>query len=129
VIFSVADFAGNKSMYKFTTLVQDAVRPQVRFSLRPPAPGDRRMRITVTSSESVKLRLLVTEVGRKGPLLKRFVSFWGKSTHARSVPFSGAVGKGVLVISGIARDLSGNATALPQCVVDPVTGQGACASP
>jgi hypothetical protein len=129
VVFTVADFAGNKSMYRFTTLVQDAVRPQVRFALRPPAPGDRRMRVTVTASESVKLRLLVTQVGRKAPLLRRFVSFWGDATHARSVPLRGAVGKGMLVISGIARDLAGNATALPQCVVDPVTGQGACASP
>jgi hypothetical protein len=57
------------------------------------------------------------------------VSFWGTGSHSRSVPFGGIVGKGLLVISGIARDLAGNATALPQCVVDPVTGQGACTSP
>ena len=116
-------------MYRFTTLVQDTIRPDVSFSLRPPAPGARRLRITVTASESVKLRLLVTQVGRKGPLLRRFVSFWGSSTHTRSLPLRGIVGKGLLVVSGVARDLGGNATALPQCVVDPVTGQGACTNP
>jgi hypothetical protein len=128
VIFRVSDRAGNESMYRFTTLVLDAVRPDVKFSLRPPAPGARRIRITVTASESVKVRLLVTQVGHKGPLLKRFVNFWGTATHARSVPLGGVVGKGLLVISGIARDRSGNTTALPQCVVDPVTGQGSCTS-
>jgi hypothetical protein len=129
VVFRVRDRAGNENLYRFTTLVQDAIRPDVRFSLRPPAPGARRLRITVTASESVKLRLLVTQVGKKGPLLRRYVSFWGSTTHARSVPLRGIVGKGLVVISGVARDLAGNATALPQCVVDPVTGQGACASP
>ena len=42
------------------------------------------------------------------------------------MPLRGAVRKGMLVISGFARDLAGNTTALPQCVVDPVTGQGRC---
>jgi hypothetical protein len=128
VVFRVSDRAGNESMYRFSTLVLDALRPDVKFSLRPPAPGARRIRITLTASESVKVRLLVTQVGRKTPLLKRFVSFWGTATHARSVPLRGVVGKGLLVISGIARDVSGNTTALPQCVVDPVTGQGSCTS-
>ena len=52
----VRDRAGNENLYRFTTLVLDAVRPDVRFSLRPPAPGARRLRITVRASESVKLR-------------------------------------------------------------------------
>jgi hypothetical protein len=129
VALRVRDRAGNESLYRFTSLVQDTIRPDVRFSLRPPAPGARRLRITVTASESVKLRLLVTQVGRKGPLLRRFVSFWGSSEHARSLPLRGTVGKGLVVVSGVARDLGGNATALPQCVVDPVTGRGACTNP
>jgi hypothetical protein len=129
VVFRVHDRAGNESTYSFTTFVQDATRPDVTFRLRPPAPGARRLRITVTSSESVKLLLLVTEVGKKSPVLHRFVAFWGAGDHTRSVPLSGRVGKTLLGISGIARDLAGNATALPQCVVDPVTGQGACTSP
>jgi hypothetical protein len=129
VLFRVRDRAGNENLYRFTTLVQDSVRPDVRFSLRPPSPGARRLRITVTSSESVKLRLLVTQVGKKGPLLRRFVSFWGSTKHERSVPLRGLVGKGLLVVSGVARDLAGNATALPQCVIEPVTGQGSCTSP
>jgi PKD domain len=128
VILRVADRAGNESMYRFSTLVLDAVRPDVKFGLRPPEPGARRIRITVAASESVKVRLLVTQVGHKRPLLKRFVNFWGKQTHERSVPLRGIVGKGLLVISGIARDRSGNTTALPQCVVDPVSGQGSCTS-
>ncbi|MDX6542073.1 MAG: hypothetical protein QOI71_3683 [Gaiellales bacterium] len=128
VAFRVSDRAGNESMYRFTTLVQDAVRPDVKFSLRPPEPGARRIRVTISASESVKVRLLVTEVGRKRPLLNRFVNFWGTATHARSVPLRGIVGKGLLVISGVARDRSGNTTALPQCWVDPVTGQGSCTS-
>jgi hypothetical protein len=129
VVFRVSDRAGNENMYRFTTFVQDAVRPDVSFSLRPPAPGARRLRVTVRASESVRVRLLVTQVGHTGPLLRRFVSFWGDGSHARSVPLRGIVGKGLLVVSGVARDLAGNATALPQCVVDPVTGQGSCTSP
>ena len=57
------------------------------------------------------------------------MNFWGDKPHTRSVPLRGGVGKGLLVVSGIARDLAGNATALPQCVVDPVTGQGSCTTP
>jgi hypothetical protein len=129
VEFRVSDRAGNQAMYSFTTFVQDTIRPDVRFSLRPPEPGARRMHIVVKASESVKVRLLVTQVGRKGPLVRRFVSFWGTGAHARSVALRVSVGKGLLVISGIARDLAGNATALPQCTVDPVTGQGACTAP
>jgi hypothetical protein len=129
VVFFVSDFAGNESMYRFTTYVQDTVRPDVRFSLRPPAPGDRRLRITVRASESVRIRLLVTQAGRNGPLLRRYVSFWGTGSHSRSVPLRGIVGKRLVVVSGVARDLAGNASALPQCVIDPVTGQGNCVSP
>lgn len=129
VVFRVSDRAGNQAMYSFTTFVQDTTRPDVKFSLRPPLPGARRLQIVVKASESVKVRLLVTQVGRTSPLLRRFVSFWGTSAHARGVPLSGIVGKGLLVISGIARDLAGNATALPQCTVDPVTGQGSCTAP
>ena len=129
VVFRVRDFAGNEGMYKFTTLVQDAVRPDVKFSLRPPQPGARRLRITVHASESVRVRLLVTQIGRRGPLLRRYLSFWGDKSQARSVQLRGAVGKGTLVISGFARDLAGNATTLPQCVINPVTGQGRCSTP
>ena len=54
------------------------------------------------------------------------LSFWGDRTQPRSVPLRGGVGRGLLVISGFARDLAGNTHALPQCVVDPVSGQGRC---
>ena len=121
--------AGNESMYRFTTFVLDTVRPAVSFQLRPPAPGAHRLRVIVKASESVRLQLLVTQVGRKRPLLRRTVSFWGVAPHKRSIPLNGGVGGGVLVISGIARDLAGNATPLPQCVVDPVSGLGSCPSP
>jgi hypothetical protein len=57
------------------------------------------------------------------------VKFWGDASHKRSIRLTGGVGTSLLVISGLARDLAGNATALPQCVVDPVTGQGTCAAP
>ncbi|MDX6563112.1 MAG: hypothetical protein QOD65_2926 [Gaiellales bacterium] len=129
VVFRVSDFAGNQAMYRFSTLVRDTLRPDVKFSLRPPEPGARRLRITVQASESVHVRLLVTQVGRAKPLMQRDVNFWGNRTHARSVPLRGAVRKGLLIISGFARDLAGNRTELPQCVVDPVTGQGRCIAP
>jgi hypothetical protein len=129
VIFSVKDRAGNVNMYRFTTLVQDTVRPAVRFSFRPPAPGAHRLRVIVKPSESVHIRLLVTQAGRKKPLLRRFVTFWGDDRHSRSIPLNGGVGGGLVLISGVARDLAGNATALPQCVVDPVSGQGSCTTP
>jgi hypothetical protein len=129
VVFRVSDFAGNESMYRFTTLVQDSVRPDIRFSLKPPKPGARRLQITVKASESVHVRLVVTQAGRASPLLKRTVNFWGDRSQARSVPLRGAVRKGLLFITGFARDLAGNTSALPQCVVDPVTGQGRCTSP
>jgi hypothetical protein len=129
VIFSVKDRALNVSMYRFTTLVQDTVRPAVTFSFRPPAPGAHRLRVVVKASESVRIRLLVTQAGRKKPLLRRFVTFWGDAKHSRSIPLNGGVGGGLVLISGVARDLAGNATALPQCVVDPVSGQGSCTTP
>jgi hypothetical protein len=129
VIFVVKDHAGNESMYRFTTVVQDTVRPDVTFSLRPPAPGAHRLRVIIKASESVHVRLLVTQFGRAKPLLKSTVTFWGDGSHSRSIPLTGGVGKGLLVISGLARDIAGNATALPQCVVDPVTGQGSCSTP
>ena len=129
VIFSVKDRAGNVSMYRFTTLVLDTVRPAVTFSFRPPMPGAHRLRVVVKASESVHIRLLVTQGGRRKPLLRRVVTFWGEARHSRSIPLNGGVGRGVVLISGIARDLAGNATALPQCVVDPVSGQGSCTTP
>ncbi len=129
VVFFVSDFAGNEAMYRFTTLVRDVVRPDVSFSLRPPLPGAHRLRITVHASESVRVRLLVTQADRDKPLLRRYLSFWGDTAQTRSVQLLGGVGKGLLIISGFARDLAGNATALPQCIVDPVTGQGRCTPP
>jgi hypothetical protein len=129
VDFDVRDRAGNESMYRFTTFVLDTVRPAVSFELRPPAPGAHRLRLNVKASESVRLSLLVTQAGRRRPLLRRTVSFWGDASHSRSIPLNGGVGGGLMFISGIARDLAGNATPLPQCMVDPVTGQGSCPSP
>jgi hypothetical protein len=130
VVFTVKDRAGNESMYQFTTFVQDSLRPTVSFSLRPPLPGSHRLRVQIKSSESVHVRLLVTEAGRRKALLRRTVNFWGKGLHPqRSITLLGGVGKGTLVIGGVARDLAGNATPLPQCLVDPVTGQGTCTSP
>jgi hypothetical protein len=128
VIFVVKDRAQNESMYRFTTVVQDTVPPAVAFSLRPPAPGSHRLRIVVKASESVHLSLLVTQAGLRKPLLRRVVTFWGDGSHPRSIPLNGGVGSGLLVIGGVARDLAGNATALPQCIVNPVTGQGSCAT-
>jgi hypothetical protein len=126
VVFSVKDRAGNESMYRFTTVVQDTVPPDVSFSLQPPLPGAHRLRVVVKASESVRLRLLVTQVGRHRPLLRRTVAFWGDSSRRRSIVLNAGVGRSLLVVGGIARDLAGNATPLPQCVVDPVTGQGSC---
>jgi hypothetical protein len=126
VVFTVKDRAGNESMYRFTTVVRDTLRPVFAFSLRPPVPGSHRLRVVVKASESVHVRLLVTQVGRGKPLLRRSLDFWGDKSQIRSVRLTGGVGRGWLVISGIARDLAGNATAIPQCVVNPVTGQGSC---
>jgi hypothetical protein len=127
VVFTVKDRAGNESMYRFTTVVRDTGRPVVAFSLRPPVPGSHRLRVVVKASESVHVRLLVTQVGRRKPLLRRSLDFWGRDKpHPRSIRLTGGVGRGLLVISGIARDLAGNATAIPQCVINPVTGQGSC---
>ena len=129
VNFVVKDRAGNESMYRFTTFVLDTIPPDVSFSLRPPVPGAHRLQVVVKASESVHLRLLVTEAGRRRALLRRTVDFWGDASHSRSISLTGGVGQGLLVIGGIARDLAGNATPLPQCLIDPVTGQGNCAAP
>jgi hypothetical protein len=129
VVFRVSDFAGNESMYRFTTLVQDTVRPDIKFSLKPPRPASRRLQVRVDASESVHVRLVVTQAGRATPLMRRTLNFWGDRSQARSVMLRGAVGKGLLFITGFARDLAGNTSALPQCVVDPVTGQGRCTPP
>ena len=87
VIFSVKDRAGNVSMYRFTTLVLDTVRPAVTFSFRPPMPGAHRLRVVVKASESVHIRLLVTQGGRRKPLLRRVVTFWG---DAQALPLDSA---------------------------------------
>jgi hypothetical protein len=129
VSFDVKDFAGNESMYRFFTLVRDTVRPSVSFFVQPPVPGARTLRVIVKASESVRLRLLVMEAGRARPLLQKYVTFWGDKQHKRSIPLGRGVRSGVVVVGGIARDMSGNAVALPQCVVDPVTGQGKCITP
>jgi hypothetical protein len=130
VDFSVSDNAGNVSMYRFNTYVQDTVAPKVVFFVtRLPAPGAHRLRIRVNASESVRVRLLVTEVGRKTPLFSKVVKFWGPGKHSRSAQLRGAVGKGIMVVSGIARDVAGNATAMSQCWIDPGPGRGACNAP
>ena len=129
VAFDVKDFAGNESMYRFTTLVRDTVPPSVSFHLQPPEPGARTLRVIVKASESVRLRLLVMQAGRAKPLLQKSVSFWGDKQHRRSIPLGRGVRSGLMVVGGIARDMSDNATALPQCVFDPVTGRGDCITP
>jgi hypothetical protein len=129
VDFRVSDFAGNENMYRFTTLVRDSIRPEVSFFMGKPARGAHRLSVIVGSSESVRVRLLVTQVGRDEPLFRRTVKFWGNGRHKRSIVLRGAVGPGLLVVSGIARDAAGNASALPQCVVDPSSAYGACTSP
>jgi hypothetical protein len=129
VVFDVKDLAGNESMYRFTTLVRDTVRPSVAFHLTPPEPGARTLHIIVKASESVSVRLLVTQAGRTRPLLQKSLTFWGTKRHPRAIRLNRPVRKGLMVFGGIARDLSGNAIALPQCVVDPVTGQGSCITP
>ena len=130
VEFTVSDYAGNQSMYRFTTFVQDAVPPKVFFSVtKLPEPGARRLQIRVDADESVKVRLLVTQVGRTKPLFSKVVKFWGAGKHSRSVQLRGAIGQGILVVSGIARDLAGNASALGQCWIDPGPGRGFCNAP
>ena len=130
VVFTVKDRAGNQSMYRFTTFVQDTVRPAVSFSLAPPVPGAHRLRVVIKASESVQVRLLVTEAGRRKAAVAEHREVLGRHLpHALDPAHRRRRRKGLLVISGVARDLAGNATALPQCVVDPVTGQGRCAAP
>jgi hypothetical protein len=130
VDLTVSDFAGNQSMYKFTTFVQDSVPPRVSFFVtKLPAPGARRLQIRVDANESVRVRLLITQVGRSAPLYRKIVKFWGDGKHARGITLRGAVGKGLMVVSGIARDGGNNATALGACWIDPVTGRGGCYSP
>jgi hypothetical protein len=129
VVFTLQDNAGNQNMYRFATLVQDTTPPQVSFTVVPPDPGAGRVRIKLKSSETAYVRLLVTQVGHRGSLVKRSLIFWGNATHSRSIRVHGKVGTGLIVYSGIARDKAGNATELPQCVVDPVSGQGSCNSP
>ena len=87
------------------------------------------MQIRVDSDESVKVRLLVTEVGRNKPLFSKVVKFWGAGKHSRSVQLRGAVGQGIMLVSGIARDTAGNASALRQCWIDPGPGRGECNGP
>lgn len=110
-------------------LHRDTVRPEVFFSLRPPHSGARRLEVSIDASESVRVRLLVTQVGRRAPLLRRTMSFREGVAHARSLPLAGVVGPGLLIVSGIARDDAGNATQLPQCVIDAANGQGNCTFP
>jgi hypothetical protein len=130
VNLTVSDFAGNQSMYKFTTFVQDSVPPRVSFYVtKLPGPGARRLRIRVVADESVRVRLLVTEVGRSAPLYRNVVKFWGEGKHPRAIILRGAVGKGLMVVSGVARDGGGNAAALGSCWIDPVAGRGGCFSP
>jgi hypothetical protein len=110
-------------------LHRDTVRPEVFFSLRPPHPGARRLEVSIGASEPVRVRLLVTQVGHRAPLLRRTVNFRENDPRARSLPLAGLVEHGLLIVSGIARDDAGNATQLPQCVIDAASGQGRCTVP
>ena len=93
-------------------------------------PGAHRLRVVVKASESVHVRLLVTQVGRRKPLLQARRDVLGRRAGTRArFRCTAASAAASLLISGIARDLAGNATALPQCVVDPVSGQGSCTTP
>ena len=70
------------------------------------------------------MRLLVTEVGRKTPLYSKVVKFWGAGNTRAPSSCARPSGKGIMLVSGIARDPPGNAAALSQCWIDPVTWSG-----
>ena len=129
VVFRVKDVAGNErctaSLRSYRNV---SARPS--FSLRPPEPGARRLRITVHASESVRVSLLVTQVGRGCCSLRRYVSFWGDKEAG---PLGAAPRRRRQGHPGHqrfrARPRRQRSAALPQCVVDPVTGQGALPRP
>jgi len=130
VVFEVRDRAQNISTYSWVVYVRDEVRPVVSFATTLPAPGARRMRITIDHDEYVKVKLQVTQQRASGvprSLFKQTLTLHESPRKARRTiilrPF---VGTGSLIITGIARDRTGNATLLPTCVVDPVLGTGAC---
>ena len=112
VDFRVKDRAGNESMYRFTTFVLDTMRagrhvqPATSGAGRPPAAG-RRQGLRVGAPAPAR-----HQAGRNGPCCGApSTSGATPRTRARS-RCTGGVGQGLLVISGIARDLAGNATPL-----------------
>ena len=98
-----------------------------------PTLGARTLRIvSIEASEPVRIRLLMTEVGRQSRqnvLLRRSFSTGKGVGVAHSLPLRKDVQRGLLIITGIARDRAGNATRLPQCVIDPVSGRASCTFP
>ena len=129
VVFRVKDFAGNESMYRFTTArAGHRCRPDVsllRATARSPA------RAGCASSSRPPSRCAYAcwsrRSGAREPLLQKTVKFWGDAQAHALDPACGAASAAASWSSaGVARDLAGNATALPLCIVDPVSGQGSC---
>jgi hypothetical protein len=127
VTFQVADTADNFATYTFVVFVLDRTPPRIRLALAVPFPGDRHLRVALTHSERVVVRLVVFQGGRRLFTVPRRLTLQGRGRATRLVALSGRVATSPrLVVTGTATDSAGNTTALPTCEVDPVRGTGHC---
>lgn len=130
VSFRVADTADNFNVYTFPVFVVDRTPPRMHLALAVPFPGDRHLRVALTHSEPVVVRLVVFQGGRRLFTTPRRLTLAGKGRTTRLIALSGRVAATPrLVVTGTATDGAGNATALPTCELDPVRGTGRCFSP
>ena len=126
-VFMIRDRAGNAQRYEFLQVIRDSTRPTVKLLAYAPAPGQRKLRLSVRASEAVTVRLLVTQGGSvlyRGSFTRRarqrsFIALrLRKRTSAKPI-----------IVTGIVRDASQNGAALPLCVLDPSGRNSHCFHP
>jgi hypothetical protein len=127
VSFRVADTADNFAVYTFVVFVLDRTPPRMHLALAVPFPGDRHLRVALTHSERVVVRLVVFQGGRRLFTTPRRLTLAGKGRVVRLLALSARVASTPrLVVTGTATDTAGNTTPLPTCELDPVRGTGHC---
>jgi hypothetical protein len=127
VSLRVIDAADNIAVYTFVVFVMDRTPPRVHLALAVPFPGDRHLRVALTHSEPVVVRLVVFQGGRRLFTVPHKLTLGGKGKATRLLALSGRVASTPrLVVTGTATDSAGNSTPLPTCEVDPVRGTGRC---
>jgi hypothetical protein len=131
VSLTLKDNAGNGSTYDFFVYVHSFVLPKVSLSVTAPLPGARTVRLVLSHSLPINVRLVIFQGGR---LLRAIPKKLVKGSNVNTklvIQLLSRVTKrgGEITISGMASTLGTypNSVPLLTCAVDPVSGGGSCA--